>query len=62
MTKITQLCVPFRFDETVEATAISYLKRFYLRNTVMGKHPKNIMCVLARLFRWRALMGGVRVG
>jgi len=27
----------------VEATAISYVKRFYLKNTVMDWHPKNVM-------------------
>ncbi|KAA1468184.1 cyclin-like protein [Dentipellis sp. KUC8613] len=43
VTKITQLCGHFRFPEEVEATAISYLKRFYLKNTVMDWHPKNVM-------------------
>ncbi|KAG6842540.1 hypothetical protein C0991_000066 [Blastosporella zonata] len=43
ITKITQLCGHFRFPEEVEATAISYLKRFYLKNTVMDWHPKNVM-------------------
>lgn len=42
-TKIPQLCGHFRFPEEVEATAISYLKRFYLKNTVMDWHPKNVM-------------------
>ncbi|KAG6832471.1 hypothetical protein H0H92_001517 [Tricholoma furcatifolium] len=46
LTKITQLCGHFRFPEEVEATAISYLKRFYLKNTVMDWHPKNVMCVI----------------
>ncbi|KAG6846005.1 hypothetical protein H0H87_011053 [Tephrocybe sp. NHM501043] len=41
ITKITQLCGHFRFPEEVEATAITYLKRFYLKNTVMDWHPKN---------------------
>ena len=41
--KVSQLCGHFRFPEEVEATAISYLKRFYLRNTVMDWHPKNVM-------------------
>lgn len=41
--KIGQLCTHFRFPEEVEATAVSYLKRFYLRNTVMDYHPKNVM-------------------
>ncbi|KAG1716556.1 hypothetical protein ID866_608 [Astraeus odoratus] len=43
VTKIPQLCGHFRFPEEVEATAIAYLKRFYLKNTVMDWHPKNVM-------------------
>ncbi|KAF7436962.1 hypothetical protein PC9H_003796 [Pleurotus ostreatus] len=43
MSKISQLCGHFRFPDEVEATAISYLKRFYLKNTVMDWHPKNVM-------------------
>lgn len=45
LTKISQLSRAsiFKFPETVEATAITYLKRFYLRNTCMDYHPKNIM-------------------
>lgn len=43
ITKIPQLCGHFCFPEEVEATAISYLKRFYLKNTVMDWHPKNVM-------------------
>ncbi|KAJ7169683.1 cyclin-like protein [Mycena filopes] len=43
VSKITQLCAFFRFPEEVEATAVSYLKRFYLKNTVMDWHPKNVM-------------------
>ncbi|KAJ7102131.1 cyclin-like protein [Mycena belliarum] len=41
--KIPQLCGFFRFPDEVEATAITYLKRFYLKNTVMDWHPKNVM-------------------
>ncbi|KAJ8494883.1 hypothetical protein ONZ51_g2003 [Trametes cubensis] len=41
--KIAQLCGHFRFPEEVEATAVSYMKRFYLKNTVMDWHPKNVM-------------------
>ncbi|KAI4523516.1 cyclin-like protein [Schizophyllum commune Loenen D] len=41
--KIPQMCQLFRFPEEVEATAITYLKRFYLKNTVMDWHPKNVM-------------------
>ena len=47
ITKITQLCALFRFPEEVEATAVTYLKRFYLKNTVMDWHPKNVMCVFS---------------
>ncbi|KAF8337514.1 cyclin-like protein [Cantharellus anzutake] len=43
MTKIGQLCAHFRMPEVVEATACTYLRRFYLRNTVMDWHPKNVM-------------------
>ncbi|KAG8898648.1 hypothetical protein FRC00_002545 [Tulasnella sp. 408] len=43
ISKISQLCAHFRFPEEVEATAVSYLKRFYLRNTVMDYHPKNTL-------------------
>lgn len=45
VTKVPQLCGHFRFPEEVEATAVSYLKRFYLGNTVMDWHPKNVMYV-----------------
>ncbi|KAJ6604453.1 cyclin-like protein [Mycena vulgaris] len=47
VSKIPQLCGFFRFPEEVEATAVSYLKRFYLKNTVMDWHPKNVMYVLS---------------
>ena len=43
--KVSQLCGHFRFPEEVEATAVTYLKRFYLKNTVMDYHPKNVMFV-----------------
>ncbi|KAH9835672.1 cyclin-like protein, partial [Rhodofomes roseus] len=43
LTKIPQLCSLFQFPEEVEATAMTYLKRFYLKNTVMDWHPKNVM-------------------
>lgn len=35
----------FGLPEMVEYTAISYLKRFYLKNSVMEWHPKTIMWV-----------------
>ena len=43
--KVPQLCGHLHFPEEVEATAITYLKRFYLKNTVMDWHPKNVMDV-----------------
>jgi cyclin H len=43
LSKISQLCALFKFPEEVEATAMSYLKRFYLKNTVMDWHPMNVM-------------------
>ena len=49
ISKINQLCGLFRFPEDVEATAVSYLKRFYLKNTVMDWHPKNVMYVTSML-------------
>lgn len=33
----------FGVPEYVESTTISYIKRFYLKNSVMEWHPKNIM-------------------
>lgn len=45
VSKVGQLCAHFRFPEEVEASSVSYLKRFYIRNTVMDYHPKNVMCV-----------------
>ena len=45
LAKIPQLAQAFRFNEAVASTAMTYLKRFYLRNTCMDYHPKNIMSV-----------------
>jgi cyclin H len=56
ISKITQLCGHFRFPEEVEATAVTYLKRFYLKNTVMDWHPKNVMYVR---FRFRSSCSGL---
>jgi cyclin H len=46
LTTIPKMCKLHQFPEEVEATAMSYLKRFYLKNTVMDWHPRNVMCVL----------------
>ncbi|KAM0789518.1 hypothetical protein ACM66B_000334 [Microbotryomycetes sp. NB124-2] len=43
LTQISSLCGAFKFTENVQATAMTYLKRFYLRNTCMDYHPKNVM-------------------
>ncbi|GAA97039.1 hypothetical protein E5Q_03714 [Mixia osmundae IAM 14324] len=45
LTKIAQISQApfFRFSHTVESTAMTFLKRFYLRNTCMDYHPKKIM-------------------
>ncbi|CAE6418887.1 unnamed protein product [Rhizoctonia solani] len=39
---IGSMCVRIGLSEEVEATATSYLKRFYLKNTVMDWHPMNV--------------------
>ncbi|WWC91870.1 uncharacterized protein L201_006817 [Kwoniella dendrophila CBS 6074] len=42
--QISKICRQgFGLPEIVETTAISYMKRFYLKNSVMEWHPKNIM-------------------
>jgi len=43
ISNVGQLCAHFHMPEVVEATACSYIRRFYLRNTVMDWHPKNVM-------------------
>ncbi|GAA6032556.1 hypothetical protein JCM8097_004814 [Rhodosporidiobolus ruineniae] len=44
LTQASAMCTAvFKFPEVVSATAMSYLKRFYLRNTCMDYHPMNIM-------------------
>ncbi|PPQ67354.1 hypothetical protein CVT24_011537 [Panaeolus cyanescens] len=41
--KISDVCAALQYPEEVEATAITYLKRFYLKNTVMDWHPVSVM-------------------
>ncbi|KAM0751623.1 cyclin-like protein [Meredithblackwellia eburnea MCA 4105] len=41
--QVAALCNAFSFPVQVQATAMSYLKRFYLRNTCMDYHPKSVM-------------------
>lgn len=43
LTKVPQLSKAFGFNDAVASTAMSYLKRFYLRNTCMDYHPKIVM-------------------
>ncbi|KAI8850498.1 hypothetical protein BC829DRAFT_442103 [Chytridium lagenaria] len=44
-TKIVSYCKVFKFDNdgTVQATAITFFKRFYLNNTIMDYDPKLIL-------------------
>lgn len=44
LTRVRQLVKAFALPELVEATTLTFIKRFYLRNTCMDYHPKNIMC------------------
>eukprot|EP01018_Ginkgo_biloba_P008187 Gb_28462 [translate_table: standard] len=41
--KIQEVCGAFRFPHKIQATAIIYFKRFYLRWSVMEHDPKHIM-------------------
>ncbi|CDZ98165.1 Cdk activating kinase (CAK)/RNA polymerase II transcription initiation/nucleotide excision repair factor TFIIH/TFIIK, cyclin H subunit [Phaffia rhodozyma] len=43
ISSIPKTCAGFGLPEVVEATAISYLKRFYLWNTCMDYHPRKVM-------------------
>lgn len=36
----------FQLPESLETTAVTYLKRFYLKNSVMEWHPKVVMYVV----------------
>jgi len=41
--KIQEVCAAFKFPHKIQATAITYFKRFYLQWSVMEHHPKHIM-------------------
>lgn len=41
--KIVEVCGAFKFPVKVQATALLYLKRFYLRHSLMEFEPKSIM-------------------
>lgn len=43
LVKIGQIVHALKLPELVEATATTFVKRFYLRNTCMDFHPKNIV-------------------
>ena len=43
MIKIPGLAKAFQLPSWVEGAALTYMKRFYLRNTCVEYHPKNIM-------------------
>lgn len=43
LAKMAPLARLFHFKDSVTSTAMSYLKRFYLNNTCMDYHPKNVM-------------------
>ncbi|GAA5836634.1 hypothetical protein JCM11251_002683 [Rhodosporidiobolus azoricus] len=43
LSQITPMCNAFKLPEMVPATAMSYLKRFYLRNTCMDYHPMEVL-------------------
>jgi hypothetical protein len=46
---VTSMCARIGLAEEVEATAVSYLKRFYLKNTVMDWHPMNVTYVFPEI-------------
>lgn len=43
LVKVGQIVRAFGLPELVEGTATTYVKRFYLRNTCMDFHPKNVV-------------------
>lgn len=48
LAQIAKMCTAFQFSTIVEATATSFVKRFYLRNSCLDYHPKRIMWVFGR--------------
>ncbi|KAL2940923.1 Cyclin-H1-1 [Bienertia sinuspersici] len=42
-TKIQEVCGAFKFPHKIQATALTYYKRFYLCWSVMEHHPKSVM-------------------
>eukprot|EP00958_Prasinococcus_capsulatus_P011714 scaffold1167_cov418-Prasinococcus_capsulatus_cf.AAC.27 len=41
--KVQHVCNAFHFPNKIQATAVTYLKRFYIENSVMDDVPKQIM-------------------
>ena len=41
--KIMDYCQFFKFNETVQATALMFFKRFYIEFTIMDYEPKKIL-------------------
>ena len=41
--KVQDVCNAFHFPNKIQATAVTYLKRFYTDNSVMDDVPKHIM-------------------
>lgn len=59
---LPRTCAGFGFPEGIEATAVSYLKRFYLWNTCMDYHPRKVMCVRLLLPTALAVLAGAVAG
>lgn len=43
LAQLVRLAKAFNLPLATQSTAMTYLKRFYLRNTCMDYHPKNVM-------------------
>lgn len=41
--KIREVCAKSKYPHSIQATAIAYFKRFYLRNSIIDFEPKHIM-------------------
>ena len=48
--RVGRLVKAFGLPSLVESTAMTFMKRFYLRNSCMQFHPKLIMCVANKQF------------
>lgn len=59
--KIPRIVDSFRMPSNVTATAVSYFRKFYLINSVMDYHPKQIMCT-ATFLAFKAENSFVQIG